>query len=151
MCDHDYDWILNDVAVGNIRAGSDLDHLRTQGISVIICAIPILPRSIEDYKKYGMSLLHIPIDDAPEVDIERWFDGSSDFIMSNRLMNRKILVHCHAGMSRSVSIVCAFLINLFRCDYVRCLYWIREKRPCIAVNPGFMRQLASYGKNYKTD
>jgi hypothetical protein len=150
MCDHDYDWILNDVAVGNIRAGSDLDHLRQQGISVIICTIPLLPRSIEDYKAHGMSLLHIPIDDSPEVDIGRWFDGSSDFIMSNRLMNRKVLVHCHAGMSRSVSIVCAFLINLFQCDHVRCLYWIREKRPCIAVNPGFLRQLESYGRKFKS-
>lgn len=149
LCEHDYNWILTDIAVGNIKAGSDFDHLRQEGISTIVCAIPQLPRPIDDYKRHGFSLLHIPIDDSPEVDIGRWFDGTSDFIMAHRLMGRKILVHCHAGMSRSVSLVCAFLMNLFCCDDIKALYWIRDKRPCINVNPGFLHQLSQYGKKYK--
>ena len=148
LCEHDYNWILDGIAVGNIKAGSDFDHLKSQGISVIICAIPQLPRPMEDYKKYGITLLHIPVDDSPEVDIGRWFDSVSEFIMAHRLMNRKVLVHCHAGMSRSVSLVCAFLINLFCCNHVRALYWIRERRPCINVNPGFLRQLETYGRKF---
>jgi protein-tyrosine phosphatase len=146
MCDSDYNWILNDIAVGNVRAGRNLTELQSVGISVIVCAIPDLPYPIETYKKNGFSLFHIPIDDAPDVDIEKWFDDVSDFIMANRLMQKKILVHCHAGMSRSVSLTCAFLMNLFRCNDVKALYWIRDKRPCVAVNPGFLRQLASYSR-----
>ena len=146
MCDSDYNWILNDIAVGNIRAARNLTELKSVGISVIVCAIPDLPYSIDTYKKNGFSLFHIPIDDAPDVDIEKWFDDVSDFIMANRLMQKKILVHCYAGMSRSVSLTCAFLMNLFQCNDVKALYWIRDKRPCVAVNPGFLRQLASYSR-----
>ena len=146
MCDSDYNWILNDVAVGNIRAGRNLTELKSSGISAIVCAIPNLPHSIDTYQINGFSLFHIPIDDSPDVDIEKWFNDVSDFIMANRLMQKKILVHCHAGMSRSVSLTCAFLMNLFRCNDVKALYWIRDKRPCVAVNPGFLRQLASYSR-----
>jgi protein-tyrosine phosphatase len=146
MCESDYNWILNDVAVGNIRAAKNLTELKANGISAVICAIPNLPYSTETYKKHGFSVFHIPIDDSPDVDIERWFDDASDYIMANRLLKKKILVHCHAGMSRSVSLTCAFLMNLFRCNDVKAMYWIRDKRPCVAVNPGFLRQLASYSR-----
>jgi protein-tyrosine phosphatase len=148
-CEFDYNWILNDVAIGNIKAGSNFPHLKKENISAIVCAIPTLPYPVEHYSSNGFSLFHIPIDDSPEVDIGKWFNDVSDFIMVNRLMNRKILVHCHAGMSRSVALTCAFLMNLFGCDDVKALYWIRDKRPCINVNPGFLRQLATYGKKYK--
>lgn len=149
MCDEDYNWILNDVAVGNIRVGANLAYLKNEDIMAVVCAIPVLPHPVETYHEHGFSLMHIPIDDAPDVDIERWFDDVSDFIMVNRLLKRKVLVHCHAGMSRSVSLACAFLMNLFGCDDVKALYWIRDKRPCINVNPGFLRQLASYGRKYR--
>lgn len=146
MCESDYNWILNDVAVGNIRAAKNLSDLKANGISAVICAIPNLPFPVETYKRNGISLFHIPIDDSPDVDIERWFDDASDFVMAHRLLHKKVLIHCHAGMSRSVSLTCAFLMNLFRCNDVKAMYWIRDKRPCVAVNPGFLRQLASYSR-----
>ena len=146
MCESDFDWILNDVAVGNIRAGSNLNELRSNGISVIICAIPILPYSMLVYKENGFSVFHIPIDDAVDVNIERWFDDVSDFIMAHRLMHNKVLIHCHAGMSRSVTLTCAFLMHLCKWNDLQALHWIRNKRPCISVNMGFLRQLSNYSK-----
>ncbi len=148
-CESDFNWILDDIAVGNVRFGSNFQSLKSENISAIVCAIPELPHSIEEYKKQGFSLFHIPVDDSPEVNIDRWFDDVSDFIMANRLMNRKVLVHCHAGMSRSVALTCAFLMNFFCCDDIHALYWIKAKRSCINVNPGFLRQLSMYGKKYK--
>jgi protein-tyrosine phosphatase len=149
ICKYDYDWILDDLAVGNIVAGSNLDNLLNHGINVVICAIPTLPLPIEKYKQKGIILLHIPIDDAPEVNIEKWFDHVSDFIMTNRLMGRKVLVHCHAGMSRSTTLACSYIMNLLKWDEVKALYWMRDNRPCTNINPGFLRQLAHYGIKYK--
>lgn len=149
MCENDYDWILDDLAVGNINAGSKLDYLLTQNITVIVCAIPTLPVPMEAYKKRGFSLLHIPIDDSPQVNIEKWFDDVSAFIMAHRLMGRKTLVHCHAGMSRSVSLTAAYLMNLFFCDDIKALYFIKNKRPCCMPNHGFLRQLNQYGEQFK--
>jgi hypothetical protein len=148
-CESDYNWIISDIAVGNIKAGSNLAGLKAEGITCIVCAIPQLPHPVDTYHDQGFSLFHLPIDDSPDVQIERWFDEVSDFIMINRLMKRKVLVHCHAGMSRSVALTCAFLMNLCSCDDIKALHWIRDKRPCINVNPGFLKQLSDYGKKYK--
>lgn len=150
MCTNHFDWILDDVAVGNIHAGTDLEVLQKNGIDVIVCALPELPHPLTTYAEYGFSLLHIPVDDAVQVDLARWFDDAADFIMAHRMQARKTLVHCYAGASRSVALVCAFLICLFRCDHVKAMHWIRTKRPCAQVNPGFMRQLTTYGAKYKS-
>ena len=56
ICKYDYDWILDDLAVGNIVAGSNLDNLLNHGINVVICAIPTLPLPIEKYKQKGIIL-----------------------------------------------------------------------------------------------
>jgi protein-tyrosine phosphatase len=149
MCEHDFNWILDDVAVGNVYAGKNLDGLTALGISVIVCALPTLPLPAETYKAKGFSLLHIPVDDSPQVNLFQWFDYVSEFIMAHRLLGRKVLVHCYAGMSRSVSLVAAYLINFFYWDSIRALYWIRDRRPCVSVNSGFLKQLGEYGSKFK--
>ena len=146
MCDADYDWVLDDLALGNIITGSNLDNLRAINIDAIVCALPTPPHPVKTYTDKGFSLFHLPIDDSPDVDIEKWFDDVVYFIMAHRLMNRKVLVHCHAGVSRSATLVCAFLMNLFRCDDVKAIYWVRDKRSCININSGFLKQLRHYAQ-----
>ena len=146
MCEHAYNFILDDLVVGNILFGSDLELLKRMGIDVVVCVVPELPQPLEKYKEKGISLFHIPIDDSPHVDIEKWFDDVSHFIMMHRLMGRKTLVHCHAGISRSTTIACAYLMNLFLCNDVKAIYWMRSKRPCTNMNGGFLRQLKNYAK-----
>ena len=144
MCEHDLDWCLEDLAIGNIRGGSNLDWLKQQGIDAVVCAIPILPHPIEVYTQKGFSLFHIPIDDDPGVDISKWFDDVTYFIMAHRLVKRKVFIHCHAGISRSTTLACAYIMNLFRCNDVKAIYWVRDKRPCTNMNSGFLRQLKQY-------
>lgn len=73
-----------------------------------------------------------------------------------------ILVHCHAGVSRSVSVVIGFFLMALQCHpewvipYIpipgskknwvdACLDYIRVRRPCANPNPGFVKQLSSLG------
>lgn len=149
MCSNNFDWILDDLALGNVRAHMNLDLLLHHGITVIVCALPTLPLPLKTYKERGFAVLHIPIDDSPQVNIGKWFDDVSDFIMAHRLMNRKTLVNCHAGISRSSTLVTAYIMNLFQCDESRALSFIRDKRSCVMPNHGFLRQLIQYGKKYK--
>jgi protein-tyrosine phosphatase len=55
-----------------------------------------------------------------------------------------VLVHCQAGVSRSVTIVAAYLMKENRIDYVSSLDLIRSKRPQICPNKGFLKQLKQY-------
>ena len=149
MCTDNLNWILEDIAIGDIYAGTNLQQLQSLGISAVVCALTNLPVPIQTYSQYGITLLHVPIDDSPQVNIEQWFSKTSNFIMNQRMLSKKILIHCYAGRSRSVSITAAFLMDLLHYDDVKALYWIRARRPCVMVNPGFLKQLAKYGYKYK--
>lgn len=144
MCKNHMDWILEDVAIGNIYVGSDLDYLINNDIRAVVCALPKLPHSINIYQQKGIKVFHVPIDDHPEVPISIWFDKVSTFMLKQRLDHKKILVHCYAGISRSVSLTVAFLMNLLCCDDQTCLLWIKNKRSCANPNVGFLKELNRY-------
>ena len=53
--------------------------------------------------------LYIPIDDKSSVDISQYFDRCSTFIHKSRA-HTNVLVHCKVGLSRSVTILIAYLM-----------------------------------------
>ncbi len=55
-----------------------------------------------------------------------------------------IQVHCFMGISRSATIVCAYLIATMRLTPHEALAAVREKRGIVSPNMGFLRQLEEY-------
>ncbi|XP_065314034.1 uncharacterized protein LOC135923291 [Gordionus sp. m RMFG-2023] len=58
--------------------------------------------------------------------------------------NHNILVHCKMGISRSASVVIAYVMKSQRLSYDIALSLVRSKRPCVQPNPNFERQLLTY-------
>lgn len=58
--------------------------------------------------------------------------------------NVGVLVHCAAGVSRSVSVVCYYLMTRYAWDYARAIAYIRENRSIAMPNQEFQRQLMEY-------
>jgi len=56
----------------------------------------------------------------------------------------KILVHCVMGISRSATVVCAYLIAEKGMNAPAAINFVRERRPIICPNVGFQRQLGEY-------
>lgn len=56
------------------------------------------------------SYLFIPAEDADHFDLQQYFNKSSSFIERN-IAHTNVLVHCLAGVSRSVTLVIAFLMK----------------------------------------
>lgn len=54
--------------------------------------------------------MHVPAEDHDGFDISAHLNRAADFI-HNSLQNTNIMVHCLAGVSRSVSLVLAYLIK----------------------------------------
>ena len=55
----------------------------------------------------------------------------------------RVLVHCLAGLSRSVSVVLAYLVT-FYCDLGTAWRHVRTIRPWVRPNNNFMHQLARW-------
>jgi len=56
----------------------------------------------------------------------------------------KCLVHCAAGINRSVSIVIAFLIDELGMDLLSAIEFVKDKRPVILGNHSFRNQLIQF-------
>ncbi|KAK4292428.1 hypothetical protein Pmani_034808 [Petrolisthes manimaculis] len=58
-----------------------------------------------------------------------------------------ILVHCNAGISRSTTIIAAYLIKHHEMNPKEALTFIKQKRPFVNPNSGFIQQLYEYYEN----
>lgn len=54
------------------------------------------------------------------------------------------LVHCVAGVSRSVSVCLAYLIKYHNMSLMKAYQWIERRRPCIQPNNSFFKQLIDF-------
>lgn len=57
------------------------------------------------------NVLWINIDDGMSIDIRCHFDKTNSFLHSCKQKDEKVLVHCQMGISRSSSIILAYLIK----------------------------------------
>eukprot|EP01012_Entosiphon_sulcatum_P018618 TRINITY_DN23375_c0_g1_i1.p2 TRINITY_DN23375_c0_g1~~TRINITY_DN23375_c0_g1_i1.p2 ORF type:complete len:199 (+),score=42.05 TRINITY_DN23375_c0_g1_i1:324-920(+) len=55
-----------------------------------------------------------------------------------------VLVHCEGGISRSPTVVAAFLVAEWGLSAEAALELVRQKRPCVCPNRAFRRQLADW-------
>ena len=82
--------------------------------------------------------------DLAEENLIQHFDDTYDFIHNTYENNGKILVHCEAGVSRSVSVMAAYLMRSLKITPKAALDIIRDHRVFAQPNDGFMDQLELY-------
>ena len=87
--------------------------------------------------------LQIEIIDSAFVDIQQYFAMTNKFIKDN-LVNGHVFVHCMAGISRSVTIVAAFLMELLQISADEAVAHIKMHRKQAMPNSGFMKQLQNF-------
>ena len=69
-------------------------------------------------------------------------DGSGSFV--NAREGGVVLVHCAAGMSRSASIVIAYVMYALGLPFEKAYVLVKRARPFICPNDGFMKQLKDF-------
>jgi hypothetical protein len=58
--------------------------------------------------------------------------------------NERVVVHCHAGISRSATAVIAYLMKTLKLDLEQAFKFVQSKRHVVCPNFSFMGQLRSY-------
>ncbi|KAF9419924.1 dual specificity phosphatase 12, partial [Entomortierella beljakovae] len=87
----------------------------------------------------------IAVPDLDETNLIKYFPDTYKFIQGAIDGNGKVLVHCMAGASRSVTILCAYLMKSKAMSATDALKMVSSKRPIAEPNDGFLRQLILYG------
>uniref|UniRef100_A0A8C5YVP7 Dual specificity protein phosphatase 12 n=1 Tax=Marmota marmota marmota TaxID=9994 RepID=A0A8C5YVP7_MARMA len=126
--------------LGGAAAVAEPDHLKEAGISAVLTV------DSEPGFKEGLAL------DKPETDLLSHLDRCVAFISQARSEGRAVLVHCHAGISRSVAIVTAFLMKTDHLTFEKAYENLQTLKPEAKMNEGFEYQLKLYqAMGYEVD
>lgn len=97
--------------------------------------------------------LHINVLDCEDVQLDKYFVETIRFIHNARshsfsnmdkFIPGRVYVHCMMGVSRSVTIIIAYLIAWLNIPYPEALYFVLSKRWNIRPNDGFTVQLTKW-------
>ncbi|EGD81038.1 hypothetical protein PTSG_10981 [Salpingoeca rosetta] len=91
--------------------------------------------------KGDLEYLHCPLDDHAEADISAHFDDCLAFLCRAKKDSERVLIHCKMGMSRSPALVILWLMHKHNLSLREATELVRERRPYINPNPGFLLQL----------
>lgn len=86
----------------------------------------------------------VPVKDTREANLLDYFDQVADLIEETRQKHGRSLVHCLAGVSRSVSLVLAYLMKYSNMSLKSAFQHVRSVRPQVRPNVGFFKQLIEY-------
>ncbi|TFK26244.1 phosphatases II [Coprinopsis marcescibilis] len=124
------------------------EELRRLGITHVISAIehrPAIPQSIPQENR-----LQIFIADRPDANILDHLEESTKFI-KNALAEsetNKVLVHCFQGISRSATVVSAYLIATEGMEAHKSIARVQSLRNVVCPNLGFRLQLLQYSERF---
>jgi len=125
--------------LGSRDNASNLEHLEVLGITHILNVTSEVDNYFQDhgYFKY----LRIPVNDSASEELFKQFAQACSFIDEAYTKGGKVLVHCAFGVSRSATVVLAYMIRTFKITAYQALTALKTRRPQVLPNPGFMRQL----------
>ena len=132
--------ISHRILIGGREDSKNLEYLQSMGITHILNVSSQLPNSFpKDIIYYKLM-----IDDDSQFPIAKFFACTSNFLDRVERCKGRVLVHCISGVSRSVTIVVAYLMTKYKFSLKEAYYHIKRYRPYIVPNPGFKMALAMY-------
>ncbi len=137
-CHGEIDQITDKIYLGNFYGALNKDELKLYGIENILVAGFAMPCIYPEDFKY----LQIDIMDDESENLTFYLNKCFEFI--NKCDT--VYVHCQAGVSRSASIVIAYLMKNKKISYVEARNIVKKKRDCICPNDEFEKQLIEYEK-----
>jgi protein-tyrosine phosphatase len=133
--------IMPHLYLGNECDARNLQALEKEGIYYILNvtkAIPMPPASSKFIAK------RIAVNDCPGQNLKQHFEEAFDFIDEAKNNNSKVLVHCQAGVSRSPTIVIAYMMSRLHITMNEAMERVRQQRPIIEPNFVFLNQLKDF-------
>lgn len=138
-CEIDMDKIIDRIYLGSAFAAQDTDSLTRLGITHVL-TIDTQPLKYD--LSENITYKYIYCVDMPEADLLTKFEECFKFIDDGLSQeNGAVLIHCLAGVSRSATVLTAYLMYRHNMCLYDALGTIKGHRPRIRPNPGFMRQL----------
>ena len=141
--------ILPRLYISDLSFAENPGMLSTYRITHILSVLPetiaIPPPSILPRQPHR---LQIKVEDFPFAELAAHLPSTTKWIRDAlaRDPEARVLVHCAEGISRSVSVVAAFLMASYGWNPKEAVGYIKERRGVANPNFGFVQQLYEYGR-----
>jgi atypical dual specificity phosphatase len=122
--------------------GATKENILKKKITLLINAAQELPKQ----EIPGVETIKLFLDDTPYAIINVYFDRIADKIAEHLSRGGKCMIHCVLGVSRSTSLLLAYLMKHKSMNLRHAYEYVQARRSCIRPNPGFWRQLVDYEK-----
>ena len=128
--------ITERIYLGSLDSTRERDRLLERNIKGVLS---LGAKAIVVSKKIKVEFIDI-LDEA-ESQLDMYFKQCFLFIDSILETGANVLVHCHAGVSRSSTVVLAYLMYKNMWTYKQATEFVKKNRPIITPNSGFDKQL----------
>lgn len=142
-CNHIYDNIF----LSGYTNANDFDFLLKNNFTHIInCAKSSKSFTCKNFENF--EYLSFNIDDDPGFPIYESLKIFIEYVEKINFLNpnRKILVHCFEGISRAPSLLAGYMMWKLNISKEAALKMIKDLRPCVEINFGFLYQLENWSK-----
>jgi dual specificity MAP kinase phosphatase len=154
--------VLPFLYVGNARDSTDRELLKKLGIRFILSVTTNSPNSYHtnsttctndstnsenNHQEFRRKL--IPVSDNLCENLAPYFDDAYEFIEEARKSGSSILIHCHAGISRSPTIAIAYIMKHINLSTLEAYAFVQRYRRIISPNLNFMGQLVEFESKLK--
>ncbi|KAL4489447.1 hypothetical protein ABPG72_002743 [Tetrahymena utriculariae] len=140
--------IIPNMYLGSVGAALSKDVLVELNIKYVLTAMEEFKHPFQDIiTEYKI----IRIKDSKNENIINYFEESNEFIHKAISNNQNVLVHCFAGVSRSTSLVLAYLMKYQNKTLDEALNITKQARPVIQPNQNFLAQLKKYEELQKKE
>jgi len=137
-----YDVVLeNFLFLGNGAAAGDKILLENLQISTVVNVTQHIPNHFPD----DFSYVQIPINDIEDAakSLKVVIPNLISHLEILRNREEKVFVHCQMGVSRSATVVIAYLMHVHNQSFEEAFQFLKSKRPCVNPNYGFRAMLKS--------
>jgi protein-tyrosine phosphatase len=140
--------VKNKLYLGDMFDANDADMIKNKNISCIICVAERL--KIINTNPY-VKVYNYELSDDYNCNISLYFDEIGEIIKKETI----VLINCAAGVSRSATIVLAYIMKYYKLDLKTAFLLVRKRRERICPNKKFMQclldyELSLFGKNSLT-
>ena len=139
---NDINEVADNLYVGNISTATNKELLQEKGITHVI---NILSQRFEPYPS-DFEYMHIHAYDVINWTLIYNFQATNLFIRDALKDGGKVYIHCMCGVSRSVSVLLAYLMTQSTKSLDVLLKEVQAARPVANPNPGFITQLIEFRK-----
>ncbi|KAF6074380.1 dual specificity phosphatase 12 [Phyllostomus discolor] len=126
--------------LGGAAAAAEPGGLREAGVGAVLTVDAEEPA----LQAPDLRQLFVPALDEPGTDLLSRLDRCVAFVLQARAEGRGVLVRCHAGVSRSVAVMTAFLMKTEQLSFEKAYENLQTIQPAAKMNEGFEWQLKLY-------